>query len=126
MQRRQGGQLPEIVYPGEAAALQLRRRNTQQRAGGVIGKAADEVHHIAAAVGDNLRQQKGDAAALKGLCEFLQMLGHKTPPKRKNHFYYICGKRRLQEKPDLHEKIAGKRSTFSEMHKKCSLLTGKV
>ena len=98
VQRRQGGQLPEIVHPGEAAALQLRRRNTQQRAGGVIGKAADEVHHVAAAVGDHLRQRKGDAAALKGLCEFLQMLGHKTPPQKKKSLLLYMRKETLARK----------------------------
>ena len=90
VQRRQRRQVPGSVVPEEAAALQLRRRRAQQGGGRVVGEAADQVHHVPAAVGDHLQQQEGDAAALEGLCKLVQRLRHEnTPEKKKSLLLYM-------------------------------------
>ena len=78
VQRRQSLQVPGGIVPQKAAALHLLRRRAQQGGGRVVGETADQVHHVPAAVGDHLQQQKGDAAAQEGFCELVQMFRHEN------------------------------------------------
>ena len=66
---------PEL---GQAAALHLLRGESQKRRRGRIQKAAHQIHHLPAAVGQHLRQREGDGAVPEGPGELVQMLCHRT------------------------------------------------
>lgn len=75
--RLQGRELPGGPWGGqlgEAAALGLRRRQLQQGRRRGVEKTACHVHQLPAAVGDHLRQQKGNGAVPEGAGELVQML----------------------------------------------------
>lgn len=65
---------PEL---GQAAALHLLRGEPQKRRRGRIQKAAHQIHHLPAAVGQYLRQGEGDGAVPEGLGKLVQMLCHR-------------------------------------------------
>jgi len=77
--RREGSQPLQGLRRADIAqplALQGLGRGGQQLRGGRVGKAADEIHRLAAAVGDDFRQQEGNAAVLKGPRKIVEPLGH--------------------------------------------------
>ena len=110
---------------GKPLAPQALHGTVQQGGSRGVELPEHHVHHLSGAVGDDLRQQERDAAALEGPCELVQMLGHggTSPFDRWNH--YRQKSLSLQQGRQTCPKT-GDRSTFAKMHKKYYLCARKV
>ena len=76
MQRGELDQPLRREQAGEPLVSEALGRAVQQGGRRRVEIAEHDIHHLPGAVGDDLRQQKGDAAVLEGFCELVQMLGH--------------------------------------------------